>query len=162
LIPTNSLPERVIVLMVTVLPTNTLASVILVVALIAILSDTLIAELSLSAVAIAGKLALALTAGPAAIRSSVLNPGASVAKLPLEASLTTMAVFVVLVPAFAEAAVMLMVVVCHFESSFLDTRGCDLQVAVSSRPISLGSQGVCHGNLMARVFRWPGGTASQP
>ena len=60
----------------TVLPADALASVILGVALIAILSDALIAELSLGAVAIAGKLALPFAAGPPAIVATVLNRGA--------------------------------------------------------------------------------------
>jgi hypothetical protein len=57
----------------TVLPADALASIILAVALIAILGYALIAELSLCAVAIAGKLALPFTAGTAAIVASVLN-----------------------------------------------------------------------------------------
>src|SRR5215213_9747033 len=58
---------------VTVLPADALASVILAVALIAILSDALIAELSLGAVAIAGKLALPFAAAQATVLALVLS-----------------------------------------------------------------------------------------
>jgi hypothetical protein len=97
----------------TVLPADALASVILVVALITILGDALIAELSLGAIAIAGKLALAFAAGPAAIVASVLNPGTPAARSLLVAGIATVTAFVV--PVHAAALVMLMVVVCHFD-----------------------------------------------
>ena len=70
----------------TVLPADALASVILGVALIAILGDALIAELSLGTVAIAGKLALPFTTGQAAIVASVLNRGTLLTDSPLVAA----------------------------------------------------------------------------
>src|SRR5215207_2233978 len=106
-----------LVRLLTVLPADALASVILTVTLIAILGDALIAELSLCAVAIAGKLALPFTAGKAAIGASVLNRGTLVANSPLVTLVTRESVFVVLVPVGAALLRLLMVVTCHFEGS---------------------------------------------
>src|SRR5918994_5311517 len=82
-LPAHFMPECVSVVILTILPADALASVVLAVALIAILSDALITELSLGAIAVASKLALPFAAGPTAIVSSVLNPGASAARSPL-------------------------------------------------------------------------------
>jgi hypothetical protein len=98
-----------------ILPADALAAILLAVALIAILRDALIAELSLSAIAIAGKLALAFAASPTAIFSSVLDPGTLAAKPPLVARVATVTAFVVLIPVDAAALMMVMIVVCHFE-----------------------------------------------
>jgi len=113
LLPVSSLPERLIVIL-TVLPADALAAVILAVALIAILSDTLITELSLGAIAVASKLALPFAASPTAIVSSVLDPGAPVAKSPLVVGGVTMAALSVLVPIHAAPVAVLMIVMCHF------------------------------------------------
>src|SRR5215204_7687284 len=106
-----------LVRLLTVLPADALASVILTVTLIAILGDALIAELSLRAVAIAGKLALPFTAGTAAIGASVLNRGTLVANSPLVTLVTRESVFVVLVSVGASLLRLLMVVTCPFEAS---------------------------------------------
>jgi hypothetical protein len=104
---------RVMLPRLTILPANPLAFILLAKALIAILRDALIAELSLGAIAIAGKLALAFAAGPTAIIPSILDPGIPAAGSPLVAGIATVTAFVV--PVHAAALVMLMVVVCHFD-----------------------------------------------
>ena len=106
-----------LVYLLAILPADALASVILAIALIAILSDALIAELSLGAVAIAGKLTLTFTAGMAAIVAPVLNRGTLVANAPLVDLATRETFFVVLVPGDAAVLTLLMVVTCHFEES---------------------------------------------
>jgi len=97
----------------TVLPADTLASVILSVALVAILCDALIAELSLSAIAVAGELALAFTAGPAAVLSPVhltlpAEPG-------LTATLAVELVSITLIPVQIPVLMMAMFVMGHLK-----------------------------------------------
>jgi len=104
-----------IVVIVTVLPADPLASVVLAVSLIAILSDALITELSLGAIAVAGILALPFAAGPTAIVSSVLNPGASAARSSLIIGVVTVAVLAALVPVHFATVTMLMTMMCHLE-----------------------------------------------
>ena len=111
LLPVGSSSESLIVVILMVLPADTLASVVLAVALIAILGDALITELSLGAIAVASKLALPFAAGPTAIVSSVLDPGASAARSPLVIRIVTVAVLGAFVPVHAAAVAMLMVVV---------------------------------------------------
>jgi hypothetical protein len=106
----------------TVLPADPLAPVILVVALIAILGHALIAELSLGAVAIAGKLALPFAAGTAAIVASILNRGTLVANSPLVTRVTWETVCFLLIP--VDAAVLTpLIVACHIEGSPFLARG---------------------------------------
>jgi hypothetical protein len=143
----------VIVIVLTVLPADALASVVLTVALVAILGDALTAELSLGAVAIAGKLALAFTAGPAAVLAPVLNPGTSATRSPLVADRAKLAMFVVVVPIRAAALTMLVVVMCHFgETPFLVCEGGASHAGRLSRPMPFGSQGVCHGDVLVSAF----------
>jgi hypothetical protein len=111
LLPISSLPESLIVVVLAVLPADTLASIVLAVALVAILSDALITELPLGAIAIASKLALPFAAGPPAIVSSVLDPGASAARSSWVARRATVTAFVVLVPVHVAVSVMVMFVV---------------------------------------------------
>src|SRR5215216_4387746 len=137
LIPASSLPERLLVVILTVLPADALAPVVLVVALIAVLSDALTAELSLGAITIASKLALPFAAGPTAIVSSVLNPGVSAAESLAVASRITRAALVALVPVHAAALTTLMIVVCHFEGTPFLTCGVAIFRSHRHRPPSL-------------------------
>jgi hypothetical protein len=82
LLPAPFTLERLIVVILTVLPADALASVVLAVALIGVLSDALITELSLGAIAVAGILALALATGPATVLTTVHR------SLPAEPGLT--------------------------------------------------------------------------
>jgi hypothetical protein len=100
-----------------VLPADVLASIILDVALIAILSDALITELSLGAIAVAGKLALPFAAGPTAVVSSVLNPGTLAARSPLVIRVVTVTALSTFVPVHAASVVMVMVVACHLKKA---------------------------------------------
>ena len=139
--PATSLPRSRNIIF-TVLPTYALASIFLAVALVTMLSDALVAELSLGAIAISGKLALPFAAGPSAIRSSVLNPGTSAARTLRVTLITPVTALVILVPVHVAALAMLIIVVCHFERTpFLSRRGGDSQVALPSHPYLQGCKG---------------------
>jgi hypothetical protein len=112
-----------------ILPADALAAVILTIALIAILGDALIAELSLGAVAIAGKLALPFTAGAAAIVSLVLNRGTLVASSPLVSPATSETMFVVLIPVDAVVLTLQIVVTSHSGGSPFLARGVALRMS---------------------------------
>jgi len=121
--PASSLPESTNVVVLAILPADALASVVLTIALLVILSDALIAELSLSAIAIASELALPFAAGPTAIVSSILDPGASAARSPWVARIATVAALVILVPVHVAVSVMVMFMMCHFERTPFLARG---------------------------------------
>jgi hypothetical protein len=144
------LPERLLVVILTVLPADALASVVLAVALIAILSDALTAELSLGAITIASKLALPFAAGPTAIVSSVLNPGVSAAESLAVASRITRAALVALVPVHAAALTTLMIVVCHFEGTPFLTCGVAIFRSHRHRPPCFNG---CKGCAMETCWR---------